>query len=825
MTQPSYARAVERAVARFAPLFPLDRWIAVNPLWPRIDERLSTVAADLMSLSGASLLMPRSFFREAWKEGRFGETHLRAALSEADAPIDYEFALRLLASDPEIPAPRQRFMDLVDRSLTTPAAATFRDFIVHATSQFCAAHYTEEEETPPGDRQELYAHWRAYALRDRAPSIVLGLRDYPKVAANLPQTAEEMTHVALDALRVPEAERVSYLTSLLLDVNGWASHCAYRSWQAKLGARNDADLTSLLAVRLAWEWMLASLHPHLAKDPWDTVMRGWNRVDHDAERARQHDWVFQRALEWAWQEHACSRISRSKKADRRQTKTPPLLQSVFCIDVRSEILRRALEAQDPRIETLGFAGFFGIPAAHHALGAKNSVPHLPGLLAPRMRITDEGVPASLEQTRSERLQGSSAWSNDKSNGNAGFVLVEAVGGFSGFALLREALSVHASTLGERFSPGSQESVGRPRLTARADATPLTLEERSDLARGILRGMSLVEGFAPLVFLIGHGSSSRNNPHAAGLHCGACGGNTGEASARAAADLLNDEAVRKSLAATGIVIPETTRFIAGLHDTTTDAVTFYDVPPDHAERTGSMNTARALFLQASDAARGERAAKLGLEREDAAARRSALALRARNWAEIRPEWGLANNAMLVVGGRGCTKYASFEGRTFLHTYRPELDDDGSILELIMTAPMIVTHWINFQYYASTVDNERYGSGNKVLHNVVGGHLGVFEGNGGDLRVGLPMQSLHDGSRWMHEPLRLSVFIEAPRTRIDGVLAKHINLRHLVENGWIHLFQVDALSGAIQALRRGEWIKILILDTPPSLQHAETHIQEQ
>ena len=83
-------------------------------------------------------------------------------------------------------------------------------------------------------------------------------------------------------------------------------------------------------------------------------------------------------------------------------------------------------------------------------------------------------------------------------------------------------------------------------------------------------------------------------------------------------------------------------------------------------------------------------------------------------------------------------------------------------------------------ASTVDNFRYGSGNKVLHNVVSGHLCAFEGNGGDLRIGLPMQSLHDGERWVHAPLRLSVFIEAPRAAIEGVLRKHEKVRAPVDN---------------------------------------------
>ena len=124
-------------------------------------------------------------------------------------------------------------------------------------------------------------------------------------------------------------------------------------------------------------------------------------------------------------------------------------------------------------------------------------------------------------------------------------------------------------------------------------------------------------------------------------------------------------------------------------------------------------------------------------------------------------------------------------------------------MIMTGPLVVTHWINLQYYASTVDNRRYGCGNKVLHNVVGGHIGVFEGNGGDLRIGLSLQSLHNGERWMHAPLRLSVFIEAPRRAIERVLEKHPKLRELVENEWLHLFQIDVRERAVFMRRNAEW----------------------
>ena len=166
-----------------------------------------------------------------------------------------------------------------------------------------------------------------------------------------------------------------------------------------------------------------------------------------------------------------------------------------------------------------------------------------------------------------------------------------------------------------------------------------------------------------------------------------------------------------------------------------------------------------------------------------------------------------------------RHLDLGGRAFLHDYRFEDDGNFATLELIMTAPVLVTHWINLQYYASTVDNARYGCGNKALHNVVGGHIGVFEGNGGDLRIGLPKQSLHDGRRWAHTPLRLSVFIEAPCAAIEAVLTKHAKVRHLVENEWLYLFQLDSAALSVSAYRAGRWA-VVASDQAPADARAGT-----
>jgi uncharacterized protein YbcC (UPF0753/DUF2309 family) len=258
-----------------------------------------------------------------------------------------------------------------------------------------------------------------------------------------------------------------------------------------------------------------------------------------------------------------------------------------------------------------------------------------------------------------------------------------------------------------------------------------------------------------------------------------------------AALLNDVAVRTALTEKNIDITTSTWFLGGIHNTTTDELVLYDtdlMPASHAADLAQLKSTLALAGQRS---RAERAPTLGLAHlaSDAAQLEKTIKARANDWSEVRPEWGLANNAAFIVAPRTRSQHLNLAGRSFLHDYDHTQDPELGVLTLIMTAPMVVTNWINMQYYASVVDNSKYGSGNKVLHNVVGGRLGVFEGNGGDLRIGLPMQSLHDGRQWQHMPLRLSVFIEAPQPAIDSIIAKHEVVRQLVQNQWLHLFQID------------------------------------
>ena len=750
------AEAVAQACGRIAPSWPLDRFIAVNPHWGWVDQPIEDAAAAVGVLAGMRLV-------------------------------------------PEARARRRPLLaDLAQR----------RDAVVHQISQHCAAHFDAGQarwHMPiDGEDEGLYASWTARLAADRGVDWPQGRREALAAIARLPREPMAAIVHAVQELGVPGEGLAPCLTAWLLDLNGWAAACAWQRWQARLQGRDDDRLVQLLAIRAAWDTLLAATLPRGAVQAWAAE---WAQVPAAivAERAEQHaHWQRLERDEAALQARLMQAMSRPQPAP----PAAPAVQAVFCIDVRSEVFRRALEAADGSVATRGFAGFFGLPAAYQPLGTAWQQPQLPGLLAPALTIAEQatdahGLPLShaLAARRRARLAAAARWDDWRGVSAAGFSFVEACG------LLYAGDMLKASLAREPEAPWAHAGLAAGEARTLHPRLPLDAQAGAELAATVLNAMGLVRGFAPLLLLCGHGGQSANNPHAAGLDCGACGGQTGEVNARALAALLNDLAVREALRARGIDLPDTTHVLAGLHHTTTDEVTLFDTEAVPLALRDALARLQRALEAAGHAARAERAPGLGLPALPPEALRARLHERAAHWAETRPEWGLADNAAFIAAPRARTAGATLDGRVFLHDYDHRLDADRKVLTLILTAPVVVAHWINLQYLASTVDPLRQGAGNKLLHNVVGGGVGVFEGNGGDLRIGLPWQSVHDGERLRHTPLRLSVFVEAPREAIESVLLAHDTVRRLVEHGWLHLVAMEGEAGDAprfaRRLRGGGW----------------------
>ena len=757
--------AAEAAGRLIPPAWPLEATVAVNPFLGQTQDSLALVDARLARTCTAAATMPREWYLTQIAAGLIRDEDLADALSSSRHALPLPDVAALKAAAMEKMPERCPLPTVAD--LARDASGIDWPGIVSDRIAAWAGGYFDAGQAlwPAAKGTSAFAAWRSYATHDLTPEL-LGLRGFANAVDAMPVTAREAISVLADRLRLSHHALESYFHQLHLSLSGWSQFARYKLWQAELNGSSDGTLSDLLAVRLVWEAALFDLYSEKISDKWRAAVEA-HGAPLEPTPAIILNTILQDAYDRAAQRDIARQLTESspERGDMR-----PRLQAVFCIDVRSEVFRRALEAVHPNVQTIGFAGFFGMAVAHQRSASDLEEARLPVLLKPTQFTCSlaPGVP-DKDQALRFKLRAKRAWGRFKLAAVSSFAFVEAAGPMYGGKLLIDGLGLAGTPTGNDPTPRRRRDIDR--------------SARAKTASDVLKAMSLTEGFAPLVLLVGHGANVANNPHASALHCGACGGYTGDVNARLLAALLNDTETRQDLATLGIDIPKDTLFLAALHDTTTDRITLYTEDQGTSAHQAEIDDAQAKLAAAGAVARAERALRWpGSSKASSADRRSG------NWAEVRPEWGLAGCRSFIAAPRSRTAGKSFGGRAFLHDYDWRRDAQFGVLELILTAPVVVASWISLQYYGSTVAPQMYGAGNKLLHNVVGG-IGVLEGNGGPLRAGLPWQSIHDGTRLVHDPLRLCVCIEAPREAIADVLSRHPGVRSLFDNQWLFLMALD------------------------------------
>ncbi len=602
---------------------------------------------------------------------------------------------------------------------------------------------------------------------------------------------------------------------------------------------------------------------------------------------QQEGMLWLRAME----KHAMNRLLKGVSLEPPAPRDKrPFAQGLFCIDTRSERIRRHLEGVGD-YQTFGIAGFFGVPVSFMELG-KGSETHLcPVLLTPKNLVLEMtisgpkdhmGAVTALEKALHEL----------KESVLSPFVTVEAIGLLFGFDmvgktvfpvhynrwrrrlleskpqthLLLDKLSrdqadsiiravqraVIATAIEQEFgleaerindsmvrelreaamgnAPGAPEFVNllslgqadeqafidRLRKVYRINPTVVqlqmerlarlgfSLDEQVGFVAQALRSIGLTENFSRFVLLVGHGSTSENNPYESALDCGACGGNHGLVNARTLAQMANKPEVRRKLRKQGVEIADDAWFVPALHNTTTDELQLFDLDRLPSSHVVYVDRLRSGLAAASRLCTGERLPTLqtDAERLEPAEAFKQAQRNAMDWSQVRPEWGLAGNAYFVIGRRTLTQSLSLEGRAFLHSYDYRLDPKRRLLGNILGGPLVVGQWINMEHYFSTVDNERFGSGSKVYHNVAG-RFGVMTGNLSDLRTGLPSQTVLDHGRPYHEPLRLITVIEAPFEHARRAVEEVSSVKYLVRNGWIRLMVINPEQDTVYIYEDGEW----------------------
>ncbi len=645
------------------------------------------------------------------------------------------------------------------------------------TIKWLQAFFDEGQATisMPGREEGLYKAWKQLAIFDT--KLYDKNKEKYLFLSKLASSSKEAIIDYLNLLEIKPQDQIEFLKLLLTTLPGWASYIKYRCEWSEPEERYPVSQEDYLAIRIVITYLLWPQAKNLLQ---------W----HKSLEKKKNPIVEIESNENKYRTSLLKQLSTQALSNSNE----PNAQLVFCIDVRSEPFRRALE-NTGRYETFGFAGFFGIPAKIENTVTGESCSSCPVLLKPKHTIKESSNCPKKEHSKYQLLKNLKLFYQSlKYNFTTAFALVEGIGIFSAIWMLLRAFTPRFADFTSNIIKADKDLI--PSLD------DISLSDQCSYAESALRMIGLTKNFAPLVVLCGHGSSTKNNAFATALDCGACGGRHGASNARILAAILNNVKVREILAEKQILIPNKTVFIASLHNTTNDEVKLYNY--NDLKIISQLNQDLKIARNINSQFRCE---QMGIKTNSLSSSVHTN-LRSIDWSQVRPEWGLARNSAFIIAPRNLSKNINLEGRCFLHSYDYNQDLDGSSLNTILTAPMIVAQWINAQYLFSTLDNVAYGAGSKITKNITG-KIGIMQGNASDLMTGLPLQSVYiSDTKQYHEVQRLMTVVYAPRAMIDQIIVKQDILKKLFGNGWVTLSCIDPHDHKIYFLKRDlKWEKAI------------------
>lgn len=505
--------------------------------------------------------------------------------------------------------------------------------------------------------------------------------------------------------------------------------------------------------------------------------------------------IWQEAFEWTYYDTVLRGLQLvSSEVDQKEN---PPFQALFCIDDRECSIRRHIEAEVPECKTYGTAGFFNVEFYFQPEHSDFRTKVCPAPVTPKHLIREVE-----KKQKSKRDYHFGKYSHGLF---AGWIITHTLGFWSALRLFftvfkptSGASSVSSSRHMDQYSSLTIEHLNNE-FTKDGLQVGFTIQEMADRLEGLLRSIGLTDGFADLIYIIGHGSSSVNNTHYSGYDCGACSGRPGSVNARVAAHIGNDQRVRSILKDRGIVIPVETQFIGALHDTSRDELMYYDLnalsESNQLKHVGNIqNFEKALANNAK-----ERSRRFIVINSKANAKKvhERVKLRTISLFEPRPELNHATNTLCIVGRRSFSDQLFLDRRSFLNSYDYTKDEHGNYLLTILNAVAPVCGGINLEYYFSRVDNQKLGAGTKLPHNVMG-LIGVANGIDGDLRTGLPSQMIE-----VHDPIRLMVIVEQYADVVLDTIKKNPTTYEWFKNDWVKLAVVHPENKAVFIYKNGQF----------------------
>ncbi|MGE3318933.1 MAG: putative inorganic carbon transporter subunit DabA [Candidatus Berkiella sp.] len=715
-------------------VWPLKSSIAINPLWDLTDNHYKAAINDIREHFPVSGFLSIDEYIQLYSQGKITNESLKNALAENN-----------LFSNMHVTEFIKAHRNLNDQELHYVNSRKIPHEIIENLQLFISRYFDENQiKTCAGNTKfSLWEEWKQEAILNSDHSYEI-LRFLPSEPTHALQTILTQMQIKTENL----TKLFEFLFSQLIGWHGFIKWMGTRKTNPLVKER-----ASLIEIVLIWCCYLQIKQYKLNNEVLSVSYQSQNLNS-------QNDilFIWQRAYELTYQESIVRSLQNKSYRNKK-----PLAQFVFCIDVRSEPLRRHLEKTNS-YETFGFAGFFGSIFALENSSNNTCVLQSPALVEPE--ITVKTHPSHSIFSRLSSLL-NKVTKEGKSKSFGAFAFFEMVGYWMFYTLLKKTFFAKLLTT----QAPKQCTYSNPFLA------PENIEQTAKNMSSFLKTTGLSRHFSPTVIICGHQAKTTNNPFHASFECGACGGNSGFVNAKLTCEILNSKRIRELLITEGINIPSKTQFIAACHETTTDELY---LQYDQASSTEYLKHIEQDIKQALIELTNARQAKLPGQNhyQD----------RAFHYAELIPEWSLANNAAMIIGPRRLSENANLDGRVFLHSYEPDLDPDAHILEGILTAPMIVAHWINAQYYFSSTDPEIYGAGNKAIHNVVS-KIGVIEGNQNDLKIGLPLQSVFFRDKRVHEPLKLLVIIYAQYSQLNEVFKRQPQIKSLFENQWLNMHVIN------------------------------------
>jgi uncharacterized protein YbcC (UPF0753/DUF2309 family) len=507
--------------------------------------------------------------------------------------------------------------------------------------------------------------------------------------------------------------------------------------------------------------------------------------------------MWQEAFEWSYYDQVLSALKLQRSTGHRDAGHKNF-QAMFCIDDREFSLRHYLEKIDPACETFGTPGFFSVEFFFKPEHGKFYTKLCPAPVTPKFLIQ--------ELDTKEKRQKDVHFTKQTHTLFRGWLISQTLGFWSAFKLFinifRPSMSPATATSFRHMDKSSTLTIENKNPDDKENNLQIgfTINEMTDRVESLLKSIGLIDNFAPLVYVIGHGSSSVNNPHYAAYDCGACSGRPGSVNARVVCFMANHPAVRAILKMRGVDIPNETQFVGGIHDTTRDEIMFYDEDKlnDFNKKHHLLN--EGVFNKALDLNSKERSRRFESvdPKNTPEAIHEDVRLRSVSLFEPRPELNHATNALCIVGRRDLTKQVFLDRRAFLNSYNYKIDPEGKFLFNIMKPLGPVCGGINLEYFFSRVDNQKLGAGTKLPHNVMG-LFGVANGIDGDLRPGLPSQMIE-----VHDPIRLMIIVEHLPEVVLNVIQRSADVYEWFINEWVYLVVVNPETNELSLFKEGKFV---------------------